>query len=163
MWQKERLLNIALEVVPDKVEDLAWSDCDLVFESPDWPEAARRALKSDNVIQLFSEVRYLDKSSTDKLEFNSIPDLLRSSAGSKGSFYQSTRGRLTPAALRFAAQKNFEKASTSVFRDNENDVVCEARRVQPSDRVSAEEPQASTWLPHASERPQLIAISVGRD
>jgi hypothetical protein len=80
MWQKERLLNIALEAVPDKVEDLAWIDCDLVFESPDWPDAARRALKSDNVIQLFSEVRYLDKSSSDKLEFNSIPDLLRSSA-----------------------------------------------------------------------------------
>jgi len=55
MWQKERLLNIALEAVPDKVEDLAWIDCDLVFESPDWPDAARRALKSDNVIQLFSE------------------------------------------------------------------------------------------------------------
>jgi len=53
MWQKERLLNIALGAVPDKVEDLAWIDCDLVFESPDWPEAARRALKSDNVIQLF--------------------------------------------------------------------------------------------------------------
>ena len=83
MWQKERLLNIALEAVPDKVEDLAWIDCDLVFESPDWPDAARRALKSDNVIQLFSEVRYLDKSSSDKLDFNSIPDLLRSSAGSE--------------------------------------------------------------------------------
>jgi len=40
-------------------------------------------LKSDNVIQLFSEVRYLNKSSTDKLEFSSIPDLLRSSAGSE--------------------------------------------------------------------------------
>ena len=40
-------------------------------------------MKSDNVIQLFSEVRYLNKSSTDKLEFSSIPDLLRSSAGSE--------------------------------------------------------------------------------
>ena len=83
MWQKERLLNIALEAVPDKDEDLAWIDCDLVFKLADWPEAARQALKSDNVIQLFSEVRYLDKSSTDKLEFNSVPDLLRSSAGSQ--------------------------------------------------------------------------------
>ena len=83
MWQKERLLNIALEAVPDKVEDVAWIDCDLVFESTDWPQTAKSALKSDNIIQLFSEVRYLDRSSTDKLEFNSIPDLVRLSAGSQ--------------------------------------------------------------------------------
>ena len=61
MWQKERLLNIALGAVPDDVEDVAWIDCDLVFESRDWPQAAKQALKSDNVIQLFSEVRYLDR------------------------------------------------------------------------------------------------------
>lgn len=83
MWQKERLLNIALGAVPGDVEDVAWIDCDLVFESGDWPQVAKQALKSDNVIQLFSEVRYLDRCSTDKLELNSIPNLVRSSAGSK--------------------------------------------------------------------------------
>ena len=42
-----------------------------------------KALKSDSIIQLFSEVRYLDRSSTDKLEFDAIPELVRSSAGSQ--------------------------------------------------------------------------------
>jgi len=83
MWQKERLLNIALEAVPDDVENVAWIDCDLVFESRNWLQAAQEALKSDRVIQLFSEVRYLDKSGTDRLEFNSIPELVRPSAGSQ--------------------------------------------------------------------------------
>src|SRR4051794_19189777 len=54
MWQKERLLNIALAALPDGVEDVAWIDCDVVFESTDWPQQAKNALKSDNIIQLFS-------------------------------------------------------------------------------------------------------------
>ena len=48
MWQKERLLNIALEAVPDKVEDLAWIDCDLVFESPEKLSGSPYALKRIN-------------------------------------------------------------------------------------------------------------------
>ena len=89
MWQKERLLNIALGAVPDDVENVAWIDCDVVFGSRNWPQAATEALKSDNIIQLFSEVRYLDRFSTDKLKFDGIPELVRSSAGSrlsKGDF-----------------------------------------------------------------------------
>ena len=41
MWQKERLLNIALEAVPHDVEDVAWIDCDVVFESRDWLQAGK--------------------------------------------------------------------------------------------------------------------------
>jgi hypothetical protein len=83
MWQKERLLNIALGAVPEDVENVAWIDCDVVFESRNWPQAAEKALKSERIIQLFSEVRYLDRFSTDKLEFNAIPELVRLSAGSQ--------------------------------------------------------------------------------
>jgi hypothetical protein len=83
LWQRERLVNIALGAVPDDVENVAWIDCDVVFESRNWPQAAKKALKSDSIIQLFSEVRYLDRFSTDKLEFNAIPELVRLSAGSQ--------------------------------------------------------------------------------
>src|ERR1035437_6843897 len=51
VWQKERLLNIALGAVPDDVENVAWIDCDVVFESRNWPQAAKKALKSDSIIQ----------------------------------------------------------------------------------------------------------------
>src|ERR1039458_1043659 len=83
LWQRERLVNIALGAVADDVENVAWIDCDVVFESRNWPQAAKKALKSDSIIQLFSEVRYLDRFSTDKLEFNAIPELVRLSAGSQ--------------------------------------------------------------------------------
>ena len=32
MWQKERLLNLALKYLPESCEKLAWLDCDIVFE-----------------------------------------------------------------------------------------------------------------------------------
>jgi hypothetical protein len=89
MWQKERLLNIALGAVPNNVENVAWIDCDLVFGSKDWTHKGTEALKSSNIIQLFSEVRYLDRFSTDKLDLNGVPELVRPSAGSqlcKGQF-----------------------------------------------------------------------------
>ena len=40
MWQKERLLNIALDHLPAECEAVAWLDCDVLFSRADWPEAA---------------------------------------------------------------------------------------------------------------------------
>lgn len=53
MWQKERLLNIALHHVPSSVRKIAWLDCDVIFEEPDWAEAADRLLDRSLVVQLF--------------------------------------------------------------------------------------------------------------
>src|SRR5262245_59277853 len=36
MWQKERLLNIALARLPTNCEHVAWIDCDVVFERKNW-------------------------------------------------------------------------------------------------------------------------------
>ena len=55
MWQKERLLNIALGALPTECDIVAWVDCDVIFASDDWPERARRALKTSPIVQLFSE------------------------------------------------------------------------------------------------------------
>src|SRR5512143_3579916 len=33
MWQKERLLNIAVKKVPRACNKIAWLDCDIVFET----------------------------------------------------------------------------------------------------------------------------------
>ncbi len=53
MWQKERLLNIAIEAVPADVEEIAWLDCDILFESDDWVESASRKLDEFNLVHLF--------------------------------------------------------------------------------------------------------------
>ncbi len=55
LWQKERLLNVALRHLPDDCDTVAWLDCDVVLGSEDWPERARAALERFSLVQLFSE------------------------------------------------------------------------------------------------------------
>ncbi len=53
MWQKERLLNIALEHLPATFRKVAWIDCDVIFENEDWVAETARALEDYSVVQLF--------------------------------------------------------------------------------------------------------------
>ena len=55
MWQKERLLNIALKWVPESCDKIAWLDCDVVFGSDDWVERASQALGEFRLVHLFQE------------------------------------------------------------------------------------------------------------
>jgi hypothetical protein len=64
MWQKERLLNIALERVPKNCDKIAWLDCDIVFGSEDWAEQANRALDASVVVHLFHERHDLPRHAT---------------------------------------------------------------------------------------------------
>ena len=60
LWQKERLLNIAFESIPAGENNIAWLDSDIIFDRPDWVEAAENKLKDFNIVQLFSEIVHLD-------------------------------------------------------------------------------------------------------
>ena len=66
LWQKERLLNIALAAVPDECDKIAWLDSDVLFEDSDWVERAGRLLEQFALVQLF-ESRY-------DLPPNSLPE-----------------------------------------------------------------------------------------
>lgn len=55
LWQKERLLNLAIKSVPPEADSIAWIDCDVVFERTDWVADAKQQLTSANVIQLFAD------------------------------------------------------------------------------------------------------------
>jgi hypothetical protein len=55
MWQKERLLNIALDALPAACTRVAWIDCDLIFEAPDWADRTARLLDRFPLVQLFAE------------------------------------------------------------------------------------------------------------
>ena len=48
LWQKERLINLAIARLPPHVRFVAWVDCDVIFERPDWPQLA--ATKSATVL-----------------------------------------------------------------------------------------------------------------
>ena len=59
LWQKERLLNLALRTLPDGCRKVAWVDCDVVFGDAGWGAAANELLERFALIQCFSRVHYL--------------------------------------------------------------------------------------------------------
>src|SRR5262245_2732333 len=59
MWQKERLLNIALAALPKECELVAWIDCDVILPRPDWTRAVCRHLEQHAIVQPFSQVLHL--------------------------------------------------------------------------------------------------------
>jgi hypothetical protein len=64
MWQKERLLNLALEALPPRCRNVAWLDCDVVFGSDDWAARAERRLEEVPLLQPFRQARYLTEEAT---------------------------------------------------------------------------------------------------
>ena len=56
LWQKERLLNIAVRSVPQNVRNIAWLDCDVIFERTDWMHEAELKLREVNIVQLYSDL-----------------------------------------------------------------------------------------------------------
>lgn len=55
MWQKERLLNLAIQRLPETCDKLVWADCDVLFENPDWATETHQLLESHALVQPFSE------------------------------------------------------------------------------------------------------------
>ena len=64
LWQKERLLNVALGLLPRECREVAWLDCDVVFASEDWAQRARAQLQTNSLVQLFSERCNLQRRAT---------------------------------------------------------------------------------------------------
>ena len=61
LWQKERLLNIALKSLPFDCDKIAWLDCDIIFEDDNWIKLACNSLEKYAVIQLFETAIFLEK------------------------------------------------------------------------------------------------------
>jgi len=59
LWQKERLLNIALGRLPPPCTAVASIDCDVFFARDDWAGEALAALDRHAVVQPFSRVHHL--------------------------------------------------------------------------------------------------------
>lgn len=83
MWQKERLLNVALDHLPEDCDHVAWIDCDVVFLDRGWVEAADRALEKFCLIQAFRERCNLSRGVLDYSVANGICDSVSESVGYK--------------------------------------------------------------------------------
>jgi hypothetical protein len=55
LWQKERLLNIALAQVPDEATAIAWLDGDILFGDPRWIPKTVAALGDHRFVQPFDD------------------------------------------------------------------------------------------------------------
>src|SRR4029077_15700270 len=67
LWQKEKLLNLALQAVPPECRKVAWLDCDIIFDDPHWSKKTKSLLDSYPMVQLFKEVHYLPAQWTPKI------------------------------------------------------------------------------------------------
>ena len=85
MWQKERLLNLAISSLPASCDFVAWLDCDTMFENEDWATLAVDALTACDLVQLFEEVYDLPK---DALSLGSAKNSCSVSRSAVSSFEQ---------------------------------------------------------------------------
>ena len=53
MWQKERLLNLALKEVPADCDAVVWVDCDVIIQPDDWAKQLLRSLQNHSLVHLF--------------------------------------------------------------------------------------------------------------
>ena len=60
MWQKERLLNLAIATIPRNVEYIGWVDSDLLFYDKHMVEDAERLLMDFQAVQLMRGIEYVD-------------------------------------------------------------------------------------------------------
>ena len=65
LWQKERLMNVALQHLPADCDAVAWIDNDVLFENDSWAEQAQQKLKQYPMAQLFSQSVDLNPGETD--------------------------------------------------------------------------------------------------
>lgn len=61
IWQKERLLNLAISWLPKSCHYVAWLDCDLVFSNLSWAQDTVALLKESPVVQVFETCHRLPK------------------------------------------------------------------------------------------------------
>src|SRR5215211_7187453 len=59
LWQKERLLNVALGELPSECTKVVWLDCDVIFGDDSWAEKVSGLLDEFVLVQAFSRVHHL--------------------------------------------------------------------------------------------------------
>jgi len=70
MWQKEKLLNLLITKIPKEYTNIAWLDCDILFENPNWVTEINEKLKYYPVVQVYEVANRLNKN--EEIERQSI-------------------------------------------------------------------------------------------
>jgi hypothetical protein len=64
MWQKEALLHVAYQNLPEACPKFAWLDCDIIFGNNNWVEETSKLLDKHQVVQPFSHCIRLRRNQT---------------------------------------------------------------------------------------------------
>lgn len=64
MWQKERLINLAVASLPAHVRKVAWLDCDVLLSNPGWAVETAALLDDVPIVQTFKTAIRLPRSHT---------------------------------------------------------------------------------------------------
>ena len=83
LWQKERLLNLAMARLPDGCRFVAWIDCDVIFEDDNWVERAARLLERQPLAQPFDRLVHLRRGELPETAAPPQPESLRTSFASR--------------------------------------------------------------------------------
>src|SRR3989344_4405794 len=67
LWQKERLLNLAISWLPPSCKYVAWLDCDLIFLNRNWAQETVTRLEQAPIVQAFETCNRLPQSCTETL------------------------------------------------------------------------------------------------
>ena len=80
LWQKERLLNLALQALPRQCRKIAWLDCDVIFGAADWAGLVSELLDRFALAQIFKRVHYLSPQWTSAKDCTTEVEFTRPSA-----------------------------------------------------------------------------------
>ena len=65
MWQKERLINYGVSLLPENTEYFAWIDCDILFLQDNWVELAIEKFQDNDILQLTKKIYFGTKGETE--------------------------------------------------------------------------------------------------
>jgi hypothetical protein len=68
LWQKERLLNLALEELPRECDKVVWLDADIIFGNDKWVDQTAERLNRHVVVQPFEKAWWLSAECTRSLQ-----------------------------------------------------------------------------------------------
>ena len=68
LWQKERLLNLAISWLPKSCRYVAWLDADVIFQNPNWARETVSLLETVSVVQVFQTCSRLPQGYATTLE-----------------------------------------------------------------------------------------------
>ena len=77
LWQKERLLNVALQHLPNDCDTVAWLDCDVVLDGADGLQRACAALETFSLVQPFKHQCYLKQGAASDPSHSGGVDFIR--------------------------------------------------------------------------------------